>query len=273
MELEVLVGRKAWDGVIEDPRPGRTVKPRAHGVTMVMDKGLGVTELGDLFDVAGDYIDFLKVGFGTSVLVDRVLLQRKMLLAREHEVDIYPGGTLFEVALLQGRREEFLTRSCDLGFTALEVSDGTMALSARERRKAIESALSRGLKVLTEVGKKDASAQPAPSYLRQQILSDLEAGAGYVIVEGRESGKGVGIYDEHGGVRADDVEELVAGLPDPSRILWEAPLKSQQEALIKRFGANVSLGNLAPGEIMALETLRRGLRSDSLRLCIAGQTA
>jgi hypothetical protein len=145
--------------------------------------------------------------------------------------------------------------------------------SARERRKAIESALSRGLKVLTEVGKKDASAQPAPSYLRQQILSDLEAGAGYVIVEGRESGKGVGIYDEHGGVRADDVEELVAGLPDPSRILWEAPLKSQQEALIKRFGANVSLGNLAPGEIMALETLRRGLRSDSLRLCIAGQTA
>ncbi|MGE5552868.1 MAG: phosphosulfolactate synthase [Betaproteobacteria bacterium] len=261
---------KAWEGIVADPFPGRSAKPRQRGLTIVIDKGLGLGETRDLLDLAGDYIDYIKLAFGTSALYDRQLLVTKIEAIRAHETGVYPGGTLLEVALLQGQLERFVEHARALGFTALEVSDGTLPLSREERARAIRAGCQAGLTVLTEVGKKDTSAQPPLAMLRDQIRLDLEEGATYVIVEGRESGKGVGVYDADGAVREVQLEDLVAGLTDPGVIVWETPLKNQQEIMITRFGPDVNLGNIPPQDVVALEALRRGLRSDTLRLCLEG---
>lgn len=164
--------------------------------------------------------------------------------------------------------EPFLQYADDLGFTGIEVSDGTLSLSTKERRRAIQSAKAYGFKVATEVGKKNGT--PIPVLRMQQIIADdLEAGADRVIIEGRESGKGVGIFDQNGNVKEAEMEALVHGLPNlESVLIWEAPLKSQQVSLIKRFGPNVNLGNIAPEETLALEALRCGLRGDTFGLCL-----
>jgi phosphosulfolactate synthase len=151
----------------------------------------------------------------------------------------------------------------------IEVSDGTVEISPAQRQRAIQLALDAGFQVITEVGKKEGCLPLDPAEALEQIHADLEAGALKVIVEGRESGTGVGIYNTAGKVKADDLEQLVAGLQDPLVLMWEAPLKSQQEALILRFGPNVNLGNIPPGEALALEALRCGLRGDTLRHAVA----
>lgn len=260
---------KAWEAVLADPLPGRSRKPRRRGLSLVIDKGMGLTETADLLELAGDYLDYVKLGFGTSALYERILLERKIELLRARHVGVYPGGTLLEAALLQGRLDRFVAHARALGFTALEVSDGTIELSPEDRARAIAAGLAAGLTVFTEVGKKDTAAQPPLSCLHEQLCRDLEQGASHVVVEGRESGKGVGIYDARGEVDEPGLEELIAGLTDPSVVIWEAPLKNQQERLIARFGPDVNLGNLPPHEILAVEALRRGLRGDTLRLCLA----
>lgn len=266
LELRELIRAKAWEGVVDDPFPGRAAKPRTCGITMIIDKGLGPQEFESLISTSGDYIDYLKLAFGTSALYTRPVLEKKLRLARDYAIDIYPGGTFLEVAILQGKLERFVAHARELGFTALEVSDGTVPLDEETRRTAIGTGIDAGLKVITEVGKKDSSLKPPLAHLRSQMLNDLACGASYVIVEGRESGKGVGIYDTNGAVLCMDMEELVANVPDVNRIIWEAPLKSQQEAMIARFGCDVNLGNIPPSDILALEALRRGLRGDTLRL-------
>lgn len=153
----------------------------------------------------------------------------------------------------------------------IEVSDGTITLSAEERQAIIRAARDRGLAVITEVGKKDGAADLDPVFALRQVNADLEAGASKVIVEGRESGKGVGIYNRQGQVKTDDLEILVAGIPDPHVLMWETPLKEQQQAMIARFGPNVNLGNIAPADVIALEALRRGLRGDTLKLILGGE--
>ncbi|HHW13551.1 MAG TPA: phosphosulfolactate synthase [Firmicutes bacterium] len=263
----VVPGRlRAWEGIVDDPFPERSVKPRRRGLTIVIDKGLGLTETRDLMELAGEYIDYVKLAFGTSALYDRALLRAKIELIRDYRVDVYPGGTFLEVALLQGRLERFVEEACRLGFTALEVSDGTIALSPAERLRAIRAGRGAGLTVLTEIGKKDSSSQPPLAFLREQMARDLEAGVTHVIVEGRESGKGVGVYAADGTVREVDVENLLSGLSDPFLLVWETPLKKQQETMIARFGPDVNLGNIPPQEVLAVEALRRGLRGDTLRL-------
>lgn len=264
---------KAWGDAFEFPLGGRTVKPRSAGLTMVIDKGLGMTETRDLLDLAADYIDFLKLTFGTSAFYNTGLLREKIALVRERGVRIFPGGTFLEVALLQGKLERFLARAADLGFDTVEVSDGTIAIPPEQRRWCIRTARALGLRVLSEVGKKDPAEEIAPAAMIEQVLDDLAAGAERVIVEGRESGQGVVIYDKQGNIKTETLEALAQGLPDEAALLWEAPLKAQQQALIMRFGSNVSLGNVAPGDALALEALRCGLRGDTLKVAMRARAA
>lgn len=255
---------KAWDGICAHPIGGRLDKPRHAGVTMVIDKGLGLESTRELLVLAGDYIDFIKLGFGTSAFYDAELLRAKIRLIRGHGVHVYPGGTFLEVAELQSATDAFLERAEALGFDYVEVSDGTLAIAPERRRRIIEAAIERGLGVVTEVGKKHPADRQPLEVQRRQIREDLEAGARFVIVEARESGVGVGIYGAGGEIDADALAALKTAAP-PDRLVWEAPLKSQQEALIERFGPNVNLGNIHPQEVLALEALRVGLRGDTLR--------
>ncbi len=261
---------RAYAGVIRPPLQERARKPRSTGQTMVIDKGLGLSQTRALLELAGEYIDFIKLGFGTAALYPERLLREKVALIRGRGVEPYPGGTFFEVAVLQGRLEAFLVATWELGFRTVEVSDGTIDLCPREREQAIRTARALGFTVITEVGKKDGARELDPAAARAQVEADLAAGAAKVILEGRESGKGAGVYDGEGRLRPGILEELVAGLPDPGAVMWEAPLKAQQQELIARFGPNVNLGNVAPDEVIALEALRCGLRGDTLRLALEG---
>lgn len=259
----------AWqDALPRFPLPGYGSKPRQVGYTMVLDKRLGLKETEDLLALAGDYIDLIKLTFGTSALYPEAVLRAKIKLIRSYGVDVYPGGTLFEIAVWQDRLEPFLQCAADLGFTEIEISDGTLDLSPQARRRAIQRAKACGFKVVTEVGKKNGPPLPVLR-MQQMIVDDLAAGADQVIIEGRESGKGVGIFDEEGRIKTAELEALVHDLPAFERVLiWEAPLKSQQVSLIQRFGPNVNLGNIAPEEVLALAALRYGLRGDTFGLCL-----
>lgn len=262
--------KRAWYGVMKFPLDGRSPKPRASGLTMIIDKGLGLKATEDLLHLAADCIDFVKLSFGTSAFYQRELLQRKNALIRSHGVDVYPGGTFFEIAVLQNCFREFLAEAKELGFTALEVSDGTITLDPDQRWEAVATGLAAGFKVVTEVGKKHPADQISQSDITRLIAGDLAAGAFKVIVEGRESGLGVVIYDERGDILTSDLENLIEAVGDPGRLIWEAPLKKQQQDLIMRFGPNVNLGNVQPEDILALEALRVGLRGDTLRATLAG---
>lgn len=257
-----------WLDILRFPLGKRFQKPRKRGLTMVIDKGLGLRALRDLLETSGNYVDFLKLGFGTSVLYNNSILQAKMNLCRQYDVQIYPGGTLMEIALLQGRYESFLEKAKSLGFKFIEISDGTIPLDSSLRQYCIKRALSEGFKVLTEVGKKDPAGNPPISQLMNQGLQDLSAGAWKVIIEARESGKGIGIFDKSGGTMEEALNEIVRGFGETTDIIWEAPLKSQQVDMILRFGPEVNLGNIQPNELLALEALRCGLRGDTFRLVV-----
>ncbi len=261
--------RLAWQDTLSGfPLPGRCAKPRQTGCTMVSDKRLGLSETRDLLELAGDYIDLIKLTFGTSALYPETVLREKIQLIRTYGVDVYPGGTLFEIAVWQDKMELFFECAAELGFTGIEISDGTISLSTQERRRAIQRAKALGFKVVTEVGKKKG-APLSVRRMQQMITDDLEQGADQVIIEGLESGKDVGIYDRHGKVKEAEMEALVHELPSSETVLlWEAPLKSQQVRLIKRFGPNVNLGNIAPEDVLTLEALRCGLYGDTLEFCL-----
>jgi phosphosulfolactate synthase len=257
-----------FDDVIVDPLPGRAAKPRQAGLTMVIDKGLGLSETEGILLTAHAYVDYWKLPFGTPALYGRGYLSQKVALLRRFGLDVYPGGTFLEVAVLQGRVEPFLDRCREVGFTAVEVSDGTIPLDPRERRRIIREARNRGFRVVTEIGKKEAHLRLTHAQIHRAIEEDLAAGAERIIVEGRESGVAVGVYDEAGAIQEDELAKILSGVKDPATLIWEAPQKSQQEDFILRFGPNVNLGNIPPGELLALEALRRGLRGDTLKACL-----
>ncbi|HIE51022.1 MAG TPA: phosphosulfolactate synthase [Armatimonadetes bacterium] len=256
---------KAWEGTFTMPLKGRSQKPRVEGFTMVIDKGLGLRATKDLLEMAAEWIDDIKLTFGTSAFYSEEILKRKIDLIRNAGVEVMPGGTFLEVAIWQGVYDGFLRRAKDLGFTMIEVSDGTIQMDAQTRARAIGKALDAGFRVISEVGKKDPAEKVPLAQLHEQIAADLANGAFKVIVEAREAGKGVGIYDEEGRIKEEEVEAIVSGVADPNCLLWEAPLKSQQQQLILRFGPNVNLGNIPPEDVLALEALRQGLRGDTLK--------
>jgi phosphosulfolactate synthase len=254
----------AWAHVVEGLLTGRKQPPRKSGLTMVIDKGLGRVATADLLEIAGDLIDHWKCTFGTSAFIPADVLRRKLLSLTSRGILTYPGGTLLEVAIVRGSCRTFMRHAHMLGFSAVEISDGTIPLPQHRRRNVIRCALDHGLTPITEVGKKDPALQPTAIELAEQALQDLEWGAAYVTVESRESGKGIGIYDDHGAVRADAVAAICERMGSQvDRLIWEAPLKKQQAYLIQQFGPNVSLGNIPPGEVLALEALRTGLRFET----------
>ncbi|MGD8750696.1 MAG: phosphosulfolactate synthase [Anaerolineales bacterium] len=263
------MGKKAWQGIFTTPNPGRSMKPRTNGLTMVLDKGLGRRATNDLMDIAADYIDSLKLTFGTSAFYDVEVLREKIEIVTGAGVDIYPGGTFLEVAVWQDRYVEYLNRAKELGFTAIEVSDGTLEMTDAQRADCIKRALDAGFKVISEVGKKSPDEAVATAEMHRLVAHDLELGVSVVIVEAREGGTGIGIFDKTGAVEVGELDAIVAGLDDLDKVMWEAPLKNQQQYLILRFGPNVNLGNVPTVDILALEALRQGLRGDTLKRAIA----
>jgi len=255
---------RAWSNVVGAVLAERTQQPRESGLTMVIDKGHGLAMTADILEMCGDLIDHWKCTFGTSAFVPADVLRRKLLLLTSHGILTYPGGTLLEVAIVHGSCRTFMQHAHTLGFSAVEISDGTIPLPLRRRRNLIRCALDHGLIPITEVGKKDPEQQPTIAELSDQALQDLEWGAHRVIMEGRESGKGIGIYDVHGTVDNSAVAEIKQRMGKQiDCLIWEAPLKNQQTYLIQQFGVNVNLGNIPSGEVLALEALRAGLRFET----------
>lgn len=257
----------AWGDLLTDLAPQREhAKPRKRGVTMLLDRCQGLSTTADLLEMVGDYIDQIKFSFGTSVLLHEAFIRRKNELIRAYNIDTFPGGTLAEVMLVQQRYPDFLKRAKYLGFSAIEISDGTITMPKELRNSAIKRALDAGFKVISEVGKKDPTIEISEEQTCEQILSDLEQGVEKVIVEGRESGAGIGIYDANGAIRRDRLDALSRMLGDAlDQVMWEAPRTSQQAQLVMQFGPNVSLGNVKPRDVLGLEALRCGLRYETFR--------
>lgn len=258
------MGRDLY-GVLRPPLGGRDEAGAGGAVTMVMDKGLGLRATVDLLEVAAPYIDYWKLPFGSALLYPERRLREKVSVIRSAGIIVYPGGTALEIAIEQGRLDAFYAWAEDMGMNGIEVSDGTIALPAARRREAIAAAAARGFRVLTEVGKKAHGSRFDPVAFWRQVADDRAAGAAHVIVEGRESGRGVGIYDDDGAIDPEMLGNLVAAGEDAADLIWEAPEKEQQVAIIERFGPRVGIGNVPPGEVLALECLRQGLRADTFR--------
>lgn len=238
-------------------------KPRTNGMTMVIDKGLGSTAFRDLLELASPYMDIYKLGFGTTALYPLNLLQQKITLAKQHGLTVMPGGTFFEIAVRRAPVKDYMAHIHALGFNAVEISDGTFALPASQRREAIRIGVETGLVVYTEFGKKAADYRAERDELIETLFADLESGASHVIVEARESGT-VGVFDPNGLVDESFVHDIVHTVKSQAtRLIWEAPQKEQQVNLIRSIGSDVNLGNIAYTDVLALETLRRGLRSDT----------
>lgn len=241
--------------------PPRSAKPRMAGLTHVLDKGISPVELESLVARAGAMMDIWKLGWGTAYLDPDV--PEKLALLAGHGIRACVGGTLLEVAWTQGRAESCLAWAAEVGFPCVEVSNGAVGMPIQEKRRLIAHA-SRRFVVLSEVGSKDPDAPVSPTAWSEEIAGDVDAGASWVLAEGRESGT-VGLYEPDGGVRQDVVEAVVAtvGLP---RVVFEAPRKDQQAWFISRFGPDVNLGNVAPVDLIGLEALRLGLRADTVQL-------
>ncbi len=249
----------------ESPRfletAARASKPRRHGITHVIDKGTPQAAMEALLDAHSPLIDVWKFGFGTAYVDGTV--GAKVELLRSRDVKACPGGTLLEAAWWQGRSEEFFDWAGHLGFGCVEVSRGATGLPASSKRDLIAAACNRGFEVFAEVGSKDPHEAALASEWLDEAKSDLDSGAAWLVAEGRESGT-VGLYTADGSVRADLVESLQC-LGDDVPVVYEAPLRRQQAWLVNHLGANVNLANIAPEGVLALEALRLGLRSDTLR--------
>jgi phosphosulfolactate synthase len=233
----------------------------------VIDRGMSVAEVDGLLEVAGGSVDIFKLGWGTAVVTGN--LKPKLERLARHDIPVVLGGTLTEIAIRQGRVDGLIAWLRELGLRHVEISDGTITLEADVKRELIER-LSRDFIVLAEVGSKDADFIMAPYIWVEQIERDLAAGAWKVIAEARESGT-AGIYRANGEVRTGLIDEIAHAI-DPERMIFDAPLQRQQVWLLTRFGTECNLGNIAPADVLSLETLRLGLRSDTVeRFALGGE--
>jgi phosphosulfolactate synthase len=250
-----------WDSPGFLDLPEREPKPRAAGLTHVLDKGAPLEVLVAVLDGAGDLVDVLKLGWGIAY-VDRTMKAR---IAACHAAGVLVslGGTLLEIAVTQGRLDELRSWAADQGVDAVEVSNGLAGLTP-EVKTALVAELAGEFTVLAETGAKDDSIPVVPERWVEEMAADLEAGARWVIAEGRESGT-VGLFGPDGAVREDLVEMIAARIP-LDRVIFEAPRKAQQAWFITHLGHGVNLGNVPLEEILPLETLRLGLRADTAKL-------
>jgi phosphosulfolactate synthase len=235
--------------------PERNKKPRDHGITMVMDKGLSIEEAKNFMSIAGPHVDIVKLGFGTSFVTPN--LKEKLEVYRSYDMPVYFGGTLFEAFLIRNQFEDFISVCKEFGVSFMEVSDGSINIPHAEKCGYIEKLTKYGT-VLSEVGSKDATHIMPPYKWIELMRAELNAGSTYVIAEAREAGN-VGIYRGTGEVREGLVQEILTQIPE-EKIIWEAPQKAQQLYFLELIGCNVNLGNIAPSEVIPLEAMRIGIK-------------
>jgi phosphosulfolactate synthase len=238
--------------------PDRAVKPRANGTTMVMDKGISLRQAEDFVSVSSDFVDYVKLGFGTSLITKQ--LKEKIKLYKDAGMKVFVGGTLFEAFVVRNQFNDYLKYISDLELDSAEVSDGSIELDHAKKCEYI-NILSKDYTVLSEVGSKEEGVIIHPARWINMMQSELEAGATKVIAEARESGT-VGIYHKNGSAHTMLINRIVNKVKIEN-ILWETPQKSQQAYFIKLFGCNVNLGNIGVDDVIPLETLRLGLRGDT----------
>jgi phosphosulfolactate synthase len=239
--------------------PARAAKPRSRGITHVLDSGLTPEGTRAFLGQAGHLVDIVKVGWGIGYVDPE--LSTRVAICTEHGCPVSLGGTLLEVAALQDRVGELRDWALSVGMTHIEVSNGLRALTA-SRKHALVRELAADFVVLAETGAKEGNYPPTPAEWAQEMTRDLEAGASLVIAEGRESGT-VGLYHADQGIREDLVSAILAWIP-ADKVIFEAPGKSQQAWFVRQYGADVNIGNVAPASVLALETLRLGLRADTV---------
>jgi phosphosulfolactate synthase len=238
--------------------PAREVKPRTNGLTMVMDKGLSCRQAEDFIEVGGPHSDIIKLGWATSFVTPK--LEEKLQIYRDANLPVYFGGTLFEAFIVRNQFDDYRRILEKYKMEYCEVSDGSITIEHDVKCEYIRK-LSEQITVISEVGSKDVQKIFAPYKWIKLMNAEIEAGSWKVIAEARESGN-VGIYRDSGEVRQGLVDEILTQIPQET-IIWEAPQKAQQVWFIKLLGANVNLGNIAPSDMIPLETLRLGLRSDT----------
>ena len=239
--------------------PERTAKPRESGLTMAMDKGLSVRQAEEFISVAGNYTDIVKLGWATSCVTPN--LEQKLEVYKSHGIPFYFGGTMLEAFYIRGQFDEYCQILDRFQAEYVEVSDGSIDIKQEEKCRLISELAAKNFRVLSEVGSKDPNTIIPPYKWVEMIQRELDAGSWKVIAEARESGT-VGMFRSTGEVRSDLIEEILHSVPG-EQLLWEAPQKSQQVWFIKLLGSNVNLGNIAPQEVIPLETLRLGLRGDT----------
>ncbi len=232
---------------------------------MVLDKGLGLETAESLMNISGEYVDYLKFGWGTSIVHEQDIIKAKVEMYKAHDITPYTGGTLFELAYMADKLDEFFEEARNLGFPAVEISDGSTSISHDEKLKCISMARENGFEVLSEVGKKnpDLDKELTLDERIEYMQEELDAGSSLVIVEAREGGKNIGIFDKSGNAKEDEIDYILDNF-DGNKILWEAPNKDQQVFFILKLGNTVNLGNISSDDITSLETLRQGLRGDTL---------
>lgn len=240
----------------------RPAKPRVSGRTNLLDKGYGLEQIKGILDTGSQYVDMVKLGWGTCIVTQN--LREKIDLYLSYDVDVCFGGTLFEYAYVTGKVEEFIAYVKDWGLNIIEVSDGSIEIDEKEKLAIIER-LAKDFTVYSEVGSKDASVVMSPSKWVKKIKQERAAGASQVILEGRETGTS-GLYRGSGEIRMGLVDEIFESGITLSDLIFEAPQKPQQVWLIKQHGREVNMGNIALEDVISLETLRLGLRGDTLPL-------
>lgn len=245
--------------------PPRSEKPRNNGLTMVLDKGLGYETAKSLMEISGDYVDLLKFGWGTIIIHNKEIIQKKVKMYKSFDIIPYTGGTLFEIAYNNDKVDDFFNEAENIGFEAIEISDGSTEMTEDEKLEFITKAKEKGFYVLSEVGKKDPKADAKLDLYRriELINAELKAGSDKVIIEAREGGKNIGIFDKDGAAKEEEIEYITKHTPDEN-IIWEAPNKDQQVSFVLKLGKDVNLGNISSDDITSLETIRRGLRGDTL---------
>lgn len=238
--------------------PDRQSKPRNKGITMVIDKGLGVNAAEDIASTSAPIIDFIKIGFGTSIVTNH--LKEKIKIYQDAGIEVYLGGTLLEACLVRNQLDDYLKFIESLKINCIEVSDGSIVIR-HDKKCELISYLSKNYKVLSEVGSKEEGIIIHPNKWIKMMKAELQAGSLKVIAEARESGT-VGIFHKNGAAHVILIDKIKSNV-DIDNIIWETPQKNQQVYFIKHFGANVNLGNIPTSDVIALECLRLGLRGDT----------
>ena len=243
--------------------PVRTNKPRQNGLTMIMDKGLSLRQAEDFLSSSHEHTDIIKLGFGTSIITPNIT--DKIKLYQDNGMLVYAGGTLFEAFAIRNQLDDYKKCMSNFGLEMIEISDGSMHLN-HEKKCELIADFSKDFKIISEVGSKDSSVEIRSKDWLKWIKNELKAGSWKVITEAREGGN-TGICDSNGGIKSELIDDIITQI-NKNDILWEAPQKKQQVWFINKFGANVNLGNISPDEVIALESLRLGIRGDTFHYFI-----